>query len=163
MATKKKEPASAKFQLPIEQVMAAVDLRKGDYYSKLDDEGRKALSTYMAQRWASQVQGTRDVQEEYLLNVNDYSNIDYIATTSAHEELRWRVLALVGLGVKLRHEFVPPKAQKKDKLTAWLIEQFPNLGDEEIELFRSLNGEDVLEGIAKSQNMGNKDLKDLFK
>lgn len=163
MATKKKEPATAKYQLPIEQVMAAIDLRKGDYYSKLDDEGRKALSTYMAQRWASQVQGTREVQEEYLLNVNDYSNVDYIATTSAHEELRWRVLALVGLGTKLRHEFVPPKAQKKDKLTAWLIEQFPNLGDDEIELFRTLNGEDVLESIAKSQNMGNKDLKDLFK
>ena len=143
--------------------MAAIDLRKGDFYSKLDDEGRKALSTYMAQRWASQVQGTREVQEEYLLNVNDYSNVDYIATTSAHEELRWRSLALVGLGVKLRHEFIPPKAQKKDKLSAWLIEQFPNLGDDEIELFRMLNDENVLESIAKSQNMGNKDLKDLFK
>jgi hypothetical protein len=163
MATKKKEPASAKYQLPIEQVMSAIDLRKGDYYSKLDDEGKKALSTYMAQRWASQVQGTRDVQEEYLICVNEYSNIDYIATTSAHEELRWRALALVGLGTKLRHEFVPPKAQKKDKLALWLIDQFPHLGDEEIELFRELNGSDVLEGIAKSQNMGNKDLKDLFK
>lgn len=163
MATKKKEPTTAKYQLPIDQVMAAIDLRKGDFYSKLDDEGRKALSTYMAQRWASQVQGTREVQEEYLLNVNDYSNVDYIATTSAHEELRWRSLALVGLGVKLRHEFIPPKAQKKDKLSAWLIEQFPNLGDDEIELFRMLNDENVLESIAKSQNMGNKDLKDLFK
>jgi hypothetical protein len=163
MATKKKEPASAKYQLPIEQVMAAIDLRKGDYYSKLDDDGRKALSTFMAQRWASQVQGTREVQEEYLLNVNDYSNIDYIATTSAHEELRWRALAIVGLGSKLRHEFIPPKAQKKDKLSAWLIEQFPHLGDEEIELFRSLNGQDVLQDIAVAQNMGNKDLKELFK
>ena len=163
MSTKKKEPTTAKYQLPIDQVMAAIDLRKGDFYSKLDDEGRKALSTYMAQRWASQVQGTREVQEEYLLNVNDYSNVDYIATTSAHEELRWRSLALVGLGVKLRHEFIPPKAQKKDKLSAWLIEQFPNLGDDEIELFRMLNDENVLESIAKSQNMGNKDLKDLFK
>jgi len=163
MATKKKAPASAAYKLPIDQVMAAVDLRNGDYYSKLGDEDLKSLSTYMAQRWASQVQGTQEVQEEYLINVNEYSNIDYIATTSSHEEMRWRALALVGLGVKLRHEFVPPKAQKKDKLTAWLIEQFPAMSDDEIELFRELNGNDTLEEIAVAQNMGNKDLKDLFK
>jgi hypothetical protein len=163
MATKKKEPASAKYQLPIDQVMVAIDLRKGNYYDKLDDDGRKALSTYMAQRWASQVQCTRDVQEQYLIDVNAYSNIDYIATTSAHEELRWRALALVGLGVKLRHEFIPPIGVKKDKLTAWLIEKFPQLGTEEIELFREINSKDVLEDIARTQNMGNKELKELFK
>jgi hypothetical protein len=163
MATKKKAPASAAYKLPIEQVMAAVDLRKGDYYSTLGHEDLKALNTFMAQRWASQVQGSREVQEHYLTTVNDLSNIDYIAVTSKHEELRWRVLALCGLGTKLRHEFVPPKAQKKDKLTAWLIEQFPAMSDDEIELFRDLNGPDVLEEIAVAQNMGNKELKELFK
>lgn len=163
MATKKKAPATAKYQLPIEQVMAAVDLRNGDYYSKLDEEGTKALSTFMAQRWASQVQGSRDLQEQYLLNVNDYSNIDYIATSSKHEELRWRVIALCGLGFKQRHEFIPPKNAKKDKLTAWLIEQFPAMSDDEIELFRTINGNEVLEDIAISKNMGNKEFKDLFK
>ena len=163
MATKKKEPASAKYQVPIDQVMTAVDLRKGDYYAKLSDEDRKSVSTYMSQRWASQVQGTRDVQEEYLIGVNEYSNVDYIATTSAHEEMRWRAIALCGLGFKQRHEFIPPKNQKKDKLTAWLIKQFPSMSDEEIELFKTINGTDVFEDIAVSQNMGNKELKDLFK
>jgi hypothetical protein len=163
MATKKKAPASAAYKLPIEQVMAAVDLRKGDYYSKLGHEDLKALNTFMTQRWASQVQGSREVQEHYLTTINDLSNVDYIAVTSEHEELRWRVLALCGLGTKLRHEFIPPKAQKKDKLTAWLIEQFPAMSDDEIELFRELNGTDVLEEIAVTQNMGNKELKELFK
>jgi len=163
MATKKKEPVSAKYQLPIDQVMTAVDLRKGTFYDKLDDDGRKSLSTFMAQRWASQVQGTRDVQEQYLIDVNAYSNVDYIATTSAHEELRWKALALVGLGVKLRHEFIPPIGVKKDKLTAWLIEKFPQLGAEEIELFKSINSTEDLEDIARSQNMGNKEFKELFK
>jgi hypothetical protein len=163
MATKKKAPASAAYKLPIEQVMAAIDLRKGDYYSKLGPEDLKALNTFMTQRWASQVQGSREVQEHYLTTINDLSNVDYIAVTSEHEELRWRVLALCGLGTKLRHEFIPPKAQKKDKLTAWLVEQFPAMSDDEIELFRELNGPDVLEEIAVAQNMGNKELKELFK
>ena len=163
MATKKKAPATAKYQLPIDQVMSAVDLRKGDYYSKLGTDELKSLSTYMAQRWGSQVQGTQDLQEYYLTTVNDLSNLDYIAVGSAHDELRWRTLALCGIGQKMRHEFIPPKGAKKDKLTAWLIEQFPSLGDDEIELFRALNGNDVLEDIAVSKNMGNKDLKDLFK
>lgn len=163
MATKKKAPATAKYQLPIEQVMAAVDLRNGDYYSKLDDEGLKALSTYMSQRWASQVQGTQDIQEYYLTTVNDLSNLDYVAVGSAHDELRWRTLALCGLGQKMRHEFIPPKGAKKDKLTAWLIEQFPSLSDDEIDLFKEINGADGLEEMAVSKNTTKTELKDLFK
>jgi hypothetical protein len=163
MVTKKKTPASATYKLPIEQVMAAIDLRKGDYYSNLSNEDEKSLSTYMSQRWASQVQGSRDIQEHYLVTINELSNIDYIATTSKHEEMRWRVMALVGLGQKLRHEFIPPKGAKKDKLASWLIEQFPQLNDDEIELFREVNGMDVLEEIAQAKNMGDKQVKDLFK
>jgi hypothetical protein len=163
MATKKKATATVKYQLPIDQVMTAVDLRKGDYYSKLEADELKSLSTYMAQRWGSQVQSTQDLQEYYLTTVNDLSNLDYIAVGSNHDELRWRTLALCGIGHKMRHEFIPPKGAKKDKLTAWLIEQFPALGDDEIELFRVLNDNNVLEDIAISKNTGNKELKDLFK
>jgi hypothetical protein len=162
MATKKKTSTAA-YKVPIEQVMAAVDLRNGDYYSKLSDEDRKSVNTYMAQRWASQVQGSREIQEHYLVTINDLSNIDYIATTSQHDEMRWRVIALCGLGSKLRHEFIPPKGQKKDKLTAWLIERFPSLADEEIELFREINGNDFLEDMARAQNLSDKDIKELFK
>lgn len=162
MATKKKTSTAA-YKVPIEQVMTAVDLRNGDYYSKLSDEDRKSVNTYMAQRWASQVQGSREIQEHYLVTINDLSNIDYIATTSQHDEMRWRVIALCGLGSKLRHEFIPPKGQKKDKLTAWLIERFPSLADEEIELFREINGNDFLEDMARAQNLSDKDIKELFK
>jgi hypothetical protein len=163
MPPKKKATASAQYKLPIDQVMRAVDLRNGDYYTKLDDTSKKDLSTFMAQRWASQVRGEQDIQEHYLLMVNDLSNIDYIATTSAHEELRWRVLSLVGLGIKMQHEFIPPKGKKKDKLTEWLIELFPNLGDKEIELFRAINPESELQEIAEHTNMSNKRTKELFK
>jgi hypothetical protein len=162
MATKKKTSTAA-YKVPIDQVMAAVDLRNGDYYSKLSDEDRKSVNTFMAQRWASQVQGSREIQEHYLVTINDLSNIDYIATTSQHDEMRWRVIALCGLGSKLRHEFIPPKGQKKDKLTAWLIERFPSLADEEIELFREINGDDFLEDMARAQNLSDKDIKELFK
>jgi len=159
----KKKSSSASYKVPIDQVMSAVDLRNGDYYSKLSDEDRKSVNTFMSQRWASQVQGSREIQEHYLVTINDLSNIDYIATTSQHDEMRWRVIALCGLGSKLRHEFIPPRGQKKDKLTAWLIERFPSLSDDEIELFREINGNDFLEEIARSQNISDKDLKELFK
>lgn len=163
MATKKKTTTSAAYKLPIEQVMSAIDLRKGNYYNNLVDEDKKALSTYMVQRWASQVQGSLEIQEHYLITINELSNIDYISTTSKHEEMRWRVMALVGLGQKLRHEFIPPRGAKKDKLSAWLIEQFPNLNDDEMELFRTINEVEVFEEIAQAKNLGEKQIKDLFK
>ena len=159
---KKKEKPTAKPQLPIAEVMAALDRRDGNYYSRLDDEKKKQLSTYMSQRWASQVQGDRDIQEYYLTMINDLSNIDYVATTSGHEELRWRVLALCGLGQKMRHEFVPPKGRKKDKVSEWLCELYPNLSEDEIELFRAINDVDVLSNAAQQMNVSQKKVKDIF-
>jgi hypothetical protein len=154
--------ASAKPQLPIAEVMSALDRRDGNYYSRLDDEKKKQLSTYMAQRWGSQVQGDREIQEYYLTMINDLSNIDYVATTSDHEEMRWRVLALCGLGQKMRHEFVPPKGRKKDKIAEWLSDLYPNLSDDEIDLFRTVNDSDVLADAAQQMNVTQKKVKDIF-
>lgn len=160
---KKKDAATAEYKVDINRVMAAIDLRNRGFYEDLDDESRRAVNLYMAQRWASQVQGDRDLQEHYLLMVNDLSNLDFVATTSAHEELRWKMLALVGLGQKMRHEFVPPRGQKKDRLAEWLQELHPQLSDEEIELFRMINDTDVLKEAAEAMNIADKKIKDLFK
>lgn len=151
-------------KFPIDQVMRAIDSRDRGFYSRLTDEDRKLVNSYMAQRWASAVQSNdREVQEHYLLMVNDLCNIDYVATTSAHEELRWMMLSLVGLGVKLRHDFIPPKGVKKDRIREWLIELHPQLSDDEIELFRTVNPPDVLESAARSMNVADKKVKELFK
>lgn len=156
--------AMAERKIPIDQVMRAIDLRDKTYWSELSAEDRKLANSYMAQRWASAVQSSdREVQEHYLLMVNDLCNVDYVATTSAHEELRWMMLSLVGLGVKMRHEFIPPKGVKKDRIREWLIELMPQLGEEEIDLFRTINPPDVLEDMAKSMNIADKKVKELFK
>lgn len=162
MPAKKKDTGSVRYELPIWQLMAALDLRDQKFYENLDEKERKAVNLYMAQRWASQVEGTQEVQEHYLLMVNDLSNIDFVATTSAHEELRWKVLALVGLGRKLRHEFIPPRGRKKDRLYEWLVELFPQLSDEEIELFRTVNEDTDLKDSAKAMNISDRRFKDLF-
>ena len=120
-----KKKASAVHKVNIHEIMNAIDYRNGNYYTDLDDD---------------------------LLMVNDLSNIDYIATTSGHEELRYRVLALIGLGQKLRHEFVPPKGAKKDKLREWLLELLPHCNDDEVELFREINDSSVLQDIATAKN-----------
>lgn len=154
----------AERKFPIDQVMRAIDSRDRGFYGRLTDEDKKSVNSYMAQRWASAVQSNdREIQEHYLLMVNDLCNIDYVATTSAHEELRWMMLSLVGLGVKLRHDFIPPKGVKKDRIREWLIELHPHLSDDEIDLFREINPPDVLENAARSMNVADKRLKELFK
>jgi len=164
MATKTKPKATAAYKVPIDQIMGAIDTRNGEFYEKLSEEDRKGVNSFMAQRWASSVQGDRELQEWYLLNTNDLLNIDYVAITSAHEELRWKLLSRVGVGSKgIRHTFIPPRGVKKDKVTQWLIEQFPSLSDEEIELFRTINGDDVLQDIAQAKNVAASQIKDLFK
>jgi hypothetical protein len=152
----------------VDRAMRAVDLRDRSFWSSLDDEEKKLatkyINSYMAQRWASSIQSNDlEVQEHYLLMVNDLCNIDYVATTSAHEELRWMVLSLIGLGAKLKHELIPPRGVKKDRIREWLIELYPQFGEGEIDLFREINPPDVLEESARAMNVADKRLKDLFK
>lgn len=159
-----REKTTADRKIPIDVVMAAVDRRDKEYWSRLPDEDRRLVNTYMAQRWASAVQSNdRDIQEHYLIMVNDLCNLDYVATTSDHEELRWKILSLVGLGFKLKHDFIRPRGVKKDRIREWLIDLMPHLGDDEIDLFREINPPDVLEESAKAMNLADKKVKDLFK
>ena len=61
-------------KLNIVNEMRQLDRKNRNFYSELTDEERKKFSNYLMIRWASCVDGSRDLQEFYLISTNERLN-----------------------------------------------------------------------------------------
>ena len=156
MAEKKK-----KVSVPIKDQMTAIDRNDFDFYARLDDEHKKAFSPWITMRCASSAQGV--AAYHYLLMVNDIVNVEF-NTLKKHPELQWKLLAVCGQGSSVYHPWVAPvKRQKKSKLAAFLLERYPTLSKEELQLLIEINSEDDIKNLARDMGLDEKEIKELFK
>ena len=61
-------------KLNIANEMREFDLKNRDFYNDLTDEERKKFSNFLMIRWGSSVQGSRDLQEFYVISTNERLN-----------------------------------------------------------------------------------------
>ena len=148
--------------LQIKDIMAAVDRKDYEYYSRLTDEQRKSLNLWMTQRYASSVQGK--YAGHYLVMINEFMNTNW-SDVSKHPELQWKLMCLAGSGKVQFHPFVKvPKAKrKKDKVEELIRELFPLLKSDELELFLKMNTTEELKELAMESGVDDKTIKEIFK
>jgi hypothetical protein len=99
-------------KLSIHNEMAQFDLKHRHFYNDLTEEERKKFSNYLMIRWGSAVQGSRELQEFYVIATNERLNRNFFAV-NRHPGLQWLMATSVspGLGTQ-RHQWIAPK--KKD-------------------------------------------------
>ena len=148
--------------LQIKDIMAAVDRKDYDFYSRLNDEQRKSLNLWMTQRYASSVQGK--YAGHYLVMINEFMNTNW-SDVSKHPELQWKLMCLAGCGKIQFHPFVKvPKAKKKkDKIEELVRGLFPLLKNDEIEMLLKINSKDQLKELAMENGIDDKEIKEIFK
>ena len=108
-------------------------------------------------RWGSSVQGDRDLQEFYLISTNERLNKHFFSvSTSQHKKLQWLLASTVspGMGVKT-HNWIPPKKKEPGAGTMrkQLLELFPHLKDDDIELLAQITTKQELDQYLK--DLGN--------
>ena len=123
-------------KLNIVNEMRQLDRKNRNFYSELTDEERKKFSNYLMIRWASCVEGSRDLQEFYLISTNERLNKHFF-NISRHPELQWLCATTVspGLGTQ-RHVWIAPR-KKESGATAMrkqLAEIYPHLRDDELDV-----------------------------
>lgn len=169
--TAKKETASKESKerkLDIfNEIFPAIDHRNMNLWSKLTDDQKKEFSPWLIQRWISGTDQTAELQEYFIQALNERVNInmnELSSKISGHPELLWMLLASCGLRKNYRRTFLPgPKSIKKDKIYQFLADLYPTLGNQELELIRSINDESDLYAIAESMNISRSDLNEIFK
>ena len=127
-------------KLTIANEMAQFDRKNREFYSELTDEERKKFSNYLMIRWGSSVQGSRDLQEFYVIATNERLNKHFFAV-NRHPQLQWLMATTVSPGMGThRHQWISPK--KKDagssEIKKQLMELYPNMKMADIETIAAL-------------------------
>ena len=66
-------------QIPLKDIMAAIDKKDRNFYNKLSDEGKKAFSAWMMMRYCSSVQGKNAA--DYIFMTNECVNYHFLSET----------------------------------------------------------------------------------
>jgi hypothetical protein len=128
-------------KLSIQNEMIQFDCKNRDFYNELSDEERKKFSNYLMIRWGSSVQGSRDLQEFYLIATNERFNKNFFAI-NRHPKLQWLTATTVSPNMGThRHAWIAPKKKEAGAsgIRKQLAELYPHYKDDEIELMAKLN------------------------
>ena len=149
-------------QIPLNDVMLAIDRKNRSWYDNLSDDQKKAFSAWMMMRYASSVQGGNAAS--YLFMVNECVNKNFM-DLSKHPELQWLLFTLCGSGKKEYHPYIKPPTsrKKKNKVGEWLSEQYPLMKADEIAMLQEINDTEDFKLLAQEAGMTDKEIKELFK
>ena len=128
-------------KLSINNEMAVFDCKDREFYNSLTSEERKKFSNFLMIRYGSSVQGSRDLQEFYLISTNERLNKHFF-NINRHPKLQWLCATTVspGLGTQ-RHQWIAPKKKEPGagSVRKQLAELYPHLKDDELELMSQIN------------------------
>ena len=123
-------------KLSIQNEMTQFDHKNREFYDELTDEERKKFSNYLMVRWGSAVQGSRELQEFYVIATNQRLNRHFFAV-NRHPRLQWLMSTTVspGLGTQ-RHVWIAPKKREPGAtgVRKQLAEIYPHLKDDELDV-----------------------------
>jgi len=139
-------------KLSIQNEMMQFDLKNRKFYDELTDEERKKFSNYLMIRWGSAVQGSRDLQEFYVIATNERLNKNFF-NINRHPRLQWLTATTVspGLGTQ-RHPWIAPKKREPSagSVRKQLAELYPHLKDDEVELMSRINTKKDIDAYLKA-------------
>jgi len=127
-------------KLSIANEMAQFDRKNRRFYDELTDEEKKKFSNFLMIRYGSSVQGSRDLQEFYLIATNERLNKHFFAI-NRHPKLQWLSATSVSpdIGVQ-RHQWIAPK--KKEPGASAKRKQlqliYPTYKDDEIDVMMQI-------------------------
>lgn len=138
-------------KLNIANEMKVFDHKVRSFYDDLTDEERKKFSNYLMIRWGSSVQGSRELQEFYVIATNERLNKHFF-NVGRHPKLQWLLATTVSpdMGAQ-RHQWIAPKKKEPGagSLKKQLAELFPHYKDDEIEVLAAITTKKELDAYIK--------------
>ena len=138
-------------KLHISNEMRQLDLKNRNFYDDLTDEERKKFSNYLMIRWGSAVEGSPDLQEFYLVAINQRFNKNFFAINK-HPKLQWLTATSASPGVgSVKHNWIGTKKKNtgNSKIKKALMELYPTAKEDEIELLTSMTDTKQLKELLK--------------
>lgn len=129
-------------KLSIANEMKMFDHKVRDFYDDLSEEERKKFAPFLMIRWGSAVEGSRDLQEFYVIATNERLNKNFFNINSTrHRKLQWLMATTVSPGLgSMRHNWIAPKKKEAGAGTIkkQLAELFPHYKPDEIDVMAAI-------------------------
>jgi hypothetical protein len=127
-------------KLNIANEMSQLDRKNRNFYRDLTPEERKKFSNYLMIRWASGVQGSRELQEFYVIATNERLNKHFFSLGRL-PDLQWLCATTVSpdLGAQ-RHQWISPRKREPgaSSVKKQLSNLFPHFKSDEIDLLAEI-------------------------
>jgi hypothetical protein len=138
-------------KLNIANEMRMFDHKVRSFYDDLTDEEKKKFSNYLMIRWGSSVQGSRELQEFYVIATNQRLNKHFF-DINKHPKLQWLLATTVSpdMGAR-RHQWIAPKKKEAGagSLKKQLAELFPHYKEDEIDVLAAVTTKKDLDNYIK--------------
>jgi hypothetical protein len=145
-------------KLNIANEMRQFDRKNRDFYDELTAEERKKFSNYLMIRWGSSVEGSRDLQEFYVISCNERFNKHFF-DLGKHPKLQWLLATTVSpdMGTP-RHPWIAPKKKEPgaSSFKKQLSELFPHMKNDEIDLLASITTKKELDAYIRQHGNDSK-------
>ena len=129
-------------KLNIANEMKMFDHKVRDFYDDLTEEERKKFAPFLMIRWGSAVEGSRDLQEFYVISTNERLNKNFFnISSSKHRKLQWLMATTVSPGLgSMRHNWIAPKKKEAGagSIKKQLAELFPHYKPDEIDVMAAI-------------------------
>ncbi len=126
--------------LSIGNEMQQFDRKNRAFYDQLSDEERKKFSPFLMIRWGSAVEGSRELQEFYVIATNERLNKHFF-DVSKHPKLQWLMATTVSpdMGTP-RHPWIAPKKKEPGASARRKALQaiYPTYKDDEIDVMMQI-------------------------
>ena len=139
-------------KLSINNEMAVFDRKDRKFYDDLTADEKKKFSNFLMIRYGSSVQGSRDLQEFYLISTNERLNKRFF-DINKHPKLQWLSATTVSPGMgPQRHQWIAPKKKEPgaSSIRKQLAEIYPHLKDDELELMAEINTKKDIDAYLKA-------------
>ena len=140
-------------KLSIQNEMSCFDRKDRDFYDSLTDEERKKFSNYLMIRWGSSVQGSRELQEFYVIAANERLNKHFFSV-SKHPKLQWLMATSVSPGMGThRHQWIAPKKKEasNNEIKKVLVDLYPAMKMSDIDAMAALMTKAEVKELLKNQ------------
>ena len=151
------------------EVLPALDCCNKEFYNARTEEQKKELQEGM---WKIMrlMSSSNNYPEHHIRMVNDLVNCDFnILVKKAslgregHPGLQWKLLALCGSGESQYHVMIkPPKGARKNKVEEAILNHFPLLRTDELELLIKINSKEDLIQFFKENGYDDKEIDNIL-
>jgi len=139
-------------QIPLNQILYALDAKDRDFYDNLDDELKKKFSPFLMIKYAASVYGSSDLEDYYITSTNKHAN-KYLFELAKHPKLQWLLLTTISPGIGSQsHRWIKAKPKPKNAsapIKKQLAELFPIMKDDELDLLASITTKKELNQYVK--------------